>query len=229
MVCLGNEPRSFSHFFRLHPGTEFWTLLLTMRATPFLLKDSCPQKIKWSFKLNSPIPFYFSSLIPKMSIFSLAISCLTKSNLPWFMDLTFRFMLYCSLQHQTLLSPPDTFTLECHFHFGPVTLFFLELLVIDLCSSPVVYWTPGGAHLLVSYPFAFSYGSLDSHSKNVGVVCHSLLQWTTFCQNSPPWPVCLGWPCMTRLMASLSYASPITMTRLQSMKGWAPLHRTNGA
>ena len=23
---------------------------------------------------------------------------------------------------------------------------------------------------------------------------HSLLQWTTFCQNYPPWPVYLGWP-----------------------------------
>ena len=26
------------------------------------------------------------------------------------------------------------------------------------------------------------------------VVCHSLFQWTTFCQTSPPWPVHLGWP-----------------------------------
>ena len=26
------------------------------------------------------------------------------------------------------------------------------------------------------------------------MVCHSLLQWTTFCQTSPPWPACLGWP-----------------------------------
>ena len=26
------------------------------------------------------------------------------------------------------------------------------------------------------------------------MVCHSLLQWTTFCQNSPPRPVRLGWP-----------------------------------
>ena len=26
------------------------------------------------------------------------------------------------------------------------------------------------------------------------MVCHSLLQWTTFCQTSPPWPLCLGWP-----------------------------------
>ena len=26
------------------------------------------------------------------------------------------------------------------------------------------------------------------------VVCHSLLQWITFCQTSPPQPICLGWP-----------------------------------
>ena len=30
-------------FFRLHPSTAFQTLLLTMMATPFLLRDSCPQ------------------------------------------------------------------------------------------------------------------------------------------------------------------------------------------
>ena len=30
--------------------------------------------------------------------------------------------------------------------------------------------------------------------KNTEVICHSLLQWTTFCQTSPPWPVGLGWP-----------------------------------
>ena len=26
------------------------------------------------------------------------------------------------------------------------------------------------------------------------MVCHSLLQWTTICQTSPPWPDRLGWP-----------------------------------
>ena len=26
------------------------------------------------------------------------------------------------------------------------------------------------------------------------MVCHSLLQWTTFCQTSSPWPAHLGWP-----------------------------------
>ena len=30
-------------FLRLYPSTAFHTLLLTMRATPFLLRDSCPQ------------------------------------------------------------------------------------------------------------------------------------------------------------------------------------------
>ena len=33
-------------------------------------------------ELNSPIPVHFSLLIPKMSMFTLAISCLTTSNLP---------------------------------------------------------------------------------------------------------------------------------------------------
>ena len=35
-----------------------------------------------SSELNSPILVHFSSLIPKMSIFTLAISCLTTYNLP---------------------------------------------------------------------------------------------------------------------------------------------------
>ena len=30
-------------FLRLHPSTAFRTLWLTMMATPFLLRDSCPQ------------------------------------------------------------------------------------------------------------------------------------------------------------------------------------------
>ena len=96
------------------------------------------------------------------------------------MDLTFQVPVqYYSLQHRTLLSPPDTSTMERHFHFGPIALFFLELLVIALCSSPVVLldtFRPGwGAHLLVSYLSAFLYCSWGSRGKNTGVVCHSLL------------------------------------------------------
>ena len=40
----------------------------------------------------------------------------------------------------------------------------------------------------------FSYCLWDSWGKNTEMVCHSLFQWTTFCQNSPPWPVHFGWP-----------------------------------
>ena len=51
-------------------------------------------------------------------------------------------MQYCFLQHQVLLSSPDTSIIEYHFHFGPVASFFLGLLVVVLLSSPEAYRTP---------------------------------------------------------------------------------------
>ena len=73
-------------------------------------------------------------------MFTLAISCLTTSNLPWFRDLTFQVpMQYCSLQHQTLLPSLVIPTTGRFFHFGSVSLFHVELF---LHSSPVVYWAP---------------------------------------------------------------------------------------
>ena len=74
-----------------------------------------------------------------MSTFTLASSCLTISNLLWFMDVTFQVpMQYCSLQHWTLLPSPVTSTTR-HFCFGSVSSFFPELF---LCWSPVTYWAP---------------------------------------------------------------------------------------
>ena len=75
-----------------------------------------------------------------MSTFTLAISCLISSNLPWFMDLTFQVpMQYCSLQHRSLLSSPVTSTAGCCFCFGSIPSFFLELF---LHWSPVAIWAP---------------------------------------------------------------------------------------
>ena len=75
-----------------------------------------------------------------MSTFTLAISCLTTSNLPRFTDLTFQVPVqYCSLQHQTLLPLPVTPTIGCCFCFGSVSSFFLELF---FHWSPVAYWAP---------------------------------------------------------------------------------------
>ena len=73
-----------------------------------------------------------------MSVFTLAISCLTASNLPWFMDLTFQVpMQYCFLQHQTLLPSPVTSTAGCCFCFG--SSFLLQLF---LHWSPLAYLAP---------------------------------------------------------------------------------------
>ena len=105
-----------------------------------------------------------------------------------------------TIQHWTLLPSTVTPTTGHCFHFGSVSSFFLELF---LHSSPVAYWhlPIWGVHLSVSYLFAFSYCSWGSQGKNTEVVCHSLLQWTTFCQNSPLWPICLRWPYMVWLIS----------------------------
>ena len=55
-----------------------------------------------------------SWLIPKMLMFTLAISCLTMFNLPWFMDLTFQVLVqYCFLHHFTFT--PDRSITEHSF------------------------------------------------------------------------------------------------------------------
>ena len=75
-----------------------------------------------------------------MSMFTLAVFCLTTFNLPWFMDLTFQVpMQYCSLEHWTLLPSPVTSTTGCCFCFGSISSFFLELVFY---WSPVAYWVP---------------------------------------------------------------------------------------
>ena len=76
-----------------------------------------------------------------MSMFTLAISCLTTFNLPWFMDLTFQVpMQYCYLQHRTLIPSPVTSTTGHCFCFG----FILSGAISLLFSSRILgtYW-PG--------------------------------------------------------------------------------------
>ena len=59
-----------------------------------------------------------------------------------------------------------------------------------------------------------------------GVCQARILEWVAISFSSGPhfvrtlhhvWPVCLGWPLTAWLLASLSYASPLAMTRLWSM------------
>ena len=129
-----------------------------------------------------------------MLMFTLGISCLTTSNLPWFTDLTFQVpMHYCSLQHRTLLPSPFTSTTGSYVCFGSISSFFLELF---LHSSPVAYRasTDLGISSFTVLSFCLFIPFMGFSRQEYWSGLHSLLQWTTFCQNSPPWPVHLGWP-----------------------------------
>ena len=77
-----------------------------------------------------------------------------------------------------------------------VQLFATPWTAAPQASLSITTWhlLTWGVHLSVSCLFAFSNCSQDSRGKNTEVVCHSLLQCTTFCQTSSPWPVCLRWP-----------------------------------
>ena len=86
-----------------------------------------------------------------MLTFTLAISCLPTSSLPWFMDLTFQVpMQYCSWQHPTLVLSPVISTTGWYFCFGSVSSFFLEFSqfssVAQSCPTlcdPMNHSTPG--------------------------------------------------------------------------------------
>ena len=140
--------------------------------------------MQWSSELNSPFPVHFSSLIPRMLTFTLAISCLTTSNLPWFMDLAFQVpMQYCSLQHQTLLLSPVTSTAGYCFCFGFIPSFFRELF---LHWSPVALWAPTDLkEFLFQYPIILHFHTVH------GVLKVRILKWLAIPFSSGPHSVSL--------------------------------------
>ena len=99
-----------------------------------------------------------------MLMFTLAISCLTTSNLPWFMDLTFQVpRQYCSLQHQTLLLSPVTFTTGCSFCFGSISSFFCS--ISPLISSSILGTNRSGEFIFqcpIFLPFHTVHGVLKA-------------------------------------------------------------------
>ena len=105
-------------------------------------------------------------------------------------------MQYCSLQHQTLLSPPDTSIIKNCFCFGPAASFLLELLLIVLGSSPGTYWTSSelGPHFPVSYLIAFSYCSWGSLARILEWVAISFSSGQHFVRTLHCNPSILGGP-----------------------------------
>ena len=117
-----------------------------------------------------------------MSMFTLAISCLTTSNLPWFVNLTFQV----TMQYRS-------YSIGLYFHSQTCP----QMGLVSALAQPLYsFWNyfstlllpTWGVHLSVSYLFSFSYCSWGSQGKKAEVVCRSFLQWTTFYQNSPPSP-----------------------------------------
>ena len=147
-----------------------------------------------------------------MSMFNLAISCLTTSNLPWVMEVTFQVPVhYCSLQYLTT-------SITSHIHNWVLLLlwlcpFILSGVISPLTSSSILGIYPSG-EFIFQCPIFFvsSYCSCGSQGKNTEVVWHSFLQWTTFYQNSPPRPVHLGWPYTSWLSSLIPRMSMFTLS-----------------
>ena len=132
-----------------------------------------------SSELNSPIPIHFSSWIPKMSIFILAISYLTMSNLPWFMDLTSQVPTQdCSLQHRTLLSSLVMSTT------GGCFLLWLCLFILSGVVSPLISSSILGIHRPGEFIFQCSV-FLPFHTVH-GVLKARILKWSAIPFSSGP-------------------------------------------
>ena len=72
-----------------------------------------------------------------MSMFNLAIFCLTTSNLSWFMDLTFQVHIYIVLYSIGFIASTSHIHPWVLFCFGSVSSFFLKLF-LQLFSSSIL-------------------------------------------------------------------------------------------
>ena len=90
-----------------------------------------------------------------MSMFTLAISCLITSNLPWFMGLTLQVpMQYCSLQHWALLSSAVTSKIECCFSLW-LPLLILSGVIYPFFSSSILHTYNLGSSPFIVISFCF--------------------------------------------------------------------------
>ena len=124
------------------------------------------------------IPVHFSSLLPKLSPFTLAISCLTTSNLPWFMDLTFQVpMQYCSF------SIRPCFHHQSHDNWVLILLwlrpFILSGVVSPLNSSSILgTYRPG--EFIFQWPIFLPFHTVH------GVLKARILKWFAIPFSSGP-------------------------------------------
>ena len=87
-----------------------------------------------------------------------------------------------------------------HIHNWVLFLLWLCFFILSGVISPLISSSVLGTYrpeeFIFQYPIFLPFLTVHGvlKARILKWVCHSLLQWTTFCQNSPPWPICLGWP-----------------------------------
>ena len=129
-------------------------------------------------ELNSPIPVHFSSLIPKVSTFNLAISYLTTSNWPCFMERTFQVpMQLC------IYSIRPCFYHKSHAQLGVVFALSLSLdsfgVVSPLISSSI-FGTYQPREFIFQYPIFLPFHTVH------GILKARILKWFAILFSSGP-------------------------------------------
>ena len=143
--------------------------------------------------LSSPIPVHFSSLIPIMSAFTIAISCLISSNLPELVDLAFQIP-----SNIALYSIGPCFHHQSHsqlcvvFALAPFVHSFWSYFSTDI-PQHIGQLSTWGDHLSVSYHFTFSHCSLGSQDKNAEVVCIPFFSGPHFVRTLHHEFICQSW------------------------------------
>ena len=146
-----------------------------------------------------------------MSMFTLAISCLTTSNLPWFMNLTLQVPMILFFTGSNFTS------ITSHIHSWAlfslwVHPFILSGVISPLFSSSILGTNQPGEFIFQCQSFCLFILLMVFSRQEYWPGLPFLFQCTTFCQNSPLWPVHLGWLYMALLVVSFS------LTKLWSMR-----------
>ena len=124
-----------------------------------------------------------------MSTFTLVISWLTTSNLIHGPNLPGSYVIL-------LFTASDLASITSHIHTWVLFLLWFHLFILSGVISPLISSSILGTYqpgeFIFQCPIFLPFHTVQG--KNTEVVCHSLLQWTTFRQTFPPWPAHLGWP-----------------------------------
>ena len=138
-----------------------------------------------------------------MLMFTLTISCLTASDLPWFMGPGSHAILF--------FTASDFTSITSHIHNWMLFLLWLHLFILFGVISPLI-----SSSILGTYrpeEFIFQCPIFSPFHNVHGVLKARVLKWFAipfssgphFCQNSPPWPIHLRWPYKAWLIVSLHW------------------------